>query len=136
VRTESYVFGGVSVFFAVNATWYGPFSRDPAGTAALTVSCLMAALVAFFLQVQYRRRGLRPQDRPRADVVEGAGPLEFMPPASPWPVTGGAGFGLTALGVVYGLWLFLIGAGVLAAGVYGMIFQYADRRSPPPGGRG
>jgi hypothetical protein len=31
------------------------------------------------------------------------------------------------LGIVYGLWLFLIGLGILAAGVAGLVFQYVHR---------
>lgn len=87
----------------------------------------MAALVAFFLHVQYRRRGRRAQDRGDAQVVESAGPLEFLPPHSPWPITTAMGSVVVALGVVYGLWLFLLGLGVLAHGVFGMVFQYAGR---------
>ncbi|MDT3397120.1 cytochrome c oxidase subunit 4 [Streptomyces sp. B1866] len=133
MRTEARLFTGVAAFFGAAAGCYGPLSGDPAGTAALVVAFLMAALVAFFLHVQYRKRGRRPQDRPGADVADGAGPLEFMPPSSPWPVVTAAGFALAGGGVVYGLWLFLIGAGVLAAGVLGLVFQYAARLPPGAG---
>lgn len=32
-----------------------------------------------------------------------------------------------ALGIVFGLWLALIGFGLLTMGVCGLVFQYADR---------
>lgn len=127
MRTEARLFTGVAVFFALTAAGYGWRSGEPAGTAALAVAALMATLVAFFLYVQHRRRGPRPQDRPDADVVEGAGAPEFFSPHSPWPVTVAFGAVLLALGVVYGLWLALLGLGVLAPGVFGMVFQYAQR---------
>ena len=127
MRTESRLFIGVAVFFLVTAVGYGYSSEEPAGTAVLVIAFLMAALVAFFLHMQYRRRGLRAQDREDAEVADTAGPLDFFPPHSPWPITIAAGSVLAALGVVFGLWLFLLGLGVLGHGVFGMVFQYADR---------
>ncbi|MFF1626012.1 cytochrome c oxidase subunit 4 [Streptomyces sp. NPDC058272] len=127
MKIEALLFGGVAVFFASAAGAYGWWSADPAGTAALTVAFLMAAVVAFFCAVHYRRKGRRPQDRTDAEVADGAGPLEFFPAHSPWPVITAFGFALACAGVVYGLWLFLIGLGVLARGVLGMVFQYANR---------
>ncbi|MFJ8632054.1 cytochrome c oxidase subunit 4 [Streptomyces sp. NPDC093568] len=127
MKTESRLFVGVAGFFLVTAVGYGVSSEEPAGTAVLLVAFLMAALVAFFLHMQHRRRGLRAQDRPDAEVAETAGPLDFFSPHSPWPVTIAAGSVVAALGVVYGLWLFLLGLGVLGHGVFGMVFQCADR---------
>lgn len=91
MRTESRLFTGVAVFFGAEAALYGWWSREPAGTAALVLAFLMASLVAFFLRVQYRRRGLRAQDRGEGEVVDTAGPLDFFPRAAPgrsrsrWP---------------------------------------------------
>jgi hypothetical protein len=128
MKVEAFLFGGIAVFFAGSAVLYGYWSHwDPPGTAALVVSFLMAALIAFFCAMQYRRKGRRPQDRGDAEVADGTGPLEFFPAKSPWPVVTALGFAVLSTGVVFGLWLFLIGAGVLARGVLGMVFQYADR---------
>ncbi|MCH5671307.1 aa3-type cytochrome oxidase subunit IV [Streptomyces gilvus] len=132
MKTESLFFGGVALFFAGSAALYGWWAREPAGSAVLVVAFLMAALISFFTAVQYRRKGRRPQDRTDAEVADGAGPLEFFPPDSRWPVVTAFGFALTATGVVYGLWLFLIGLVVLARGVAGFVFQYVDRGSGPP----
>ncbi len=127
MKVEALLFGGVALFFAGCASLYGAWSREPAGTAVLIVAFGMAALVSFFCAVQYKRRGRRPQDRRDAEVVDAAGPLEFFPPHSPWPVVTALGFSVACLGVVYGLWLFLIGVGVLARGVFGLVFQYPTR---------
>lgn len=121
------LFGGVALFFGGSAALYGVWSGDETGTVALVVACGMAALVAFFCLIQYRRRGTRAQDRTDAEVADGAGPVAFFPEESLWPILTALGFAVTATGVVFGLWLFLIGLGVLARGVYGMVFQYAHR---------
>lgn len=139
MRTESRLFIGVAAFFLVTAAGYGWRSREPAGTAVLTIAFLMSALVAFFLHTQYRRRGPRAQDREDAEIADTAGPLDFFPPHSPWPVVVALGSVLLALGIVYGLWLALLGLGVLAPGVFGLVFQYAGRGAqgsePSPGER-
>ncbi|MDR3082991.1 MAG: cytochrome c oxidase subunit 4 [Streptomyces sp.] len=128
MKIEALLFGGVALFFAGSAALYGVWSGDPSGMAVLIVAFGMAAVISFFCTVQYRRRGRRPQDRMDAEVVDGAGPLEFFPARSPWPVVTALGFAVAALGVVYGLWLFLIGVGVLARGIFGLVFQYATRQ--------
>jgi Cytochrome c oxidase subunit IV len=125
MKAETWLFTGVAAFFAVVAAGYAPFARDPAGTAALVVACLMAALIAFFLAVQHRKRGGRPEDRGEGEIHERAGPLDFFPAGSLWPPVTALGFTLMAAGVVVGLWLFLIGTGITAAGVSGFVFQYA-----------
>ncbi|KOV63936.1 cytochrome c oxidase subunit 4 [Streptomyces sp. MMG1121] len=127
MKTESMLFGGVALFFGGSATLYGAWSRDATGTVALVVACAMASLVSFFCLIQYRRRGTRAQDRADAQVLDGAGPVAFFPDESAWPIVTALGFAVTATGVVYGLWLFLIGLGVLARGVFGLVFQYARR---------
>ncbi|MFC8373649.1 MULTISPECIES: cytochrome c oxidase subunit 4 [unclassified Streptomyces] len=130
MKTEAVLFAGVAVFFGVTASIYGAWAQDPAGTAVLIVAFLMAALVSFFLTVQYRRRGRRPQDTRDAEVADTAGPVEFFPPDSPWPITLAGGFGVAAVGVVYGVWLLLIGVGLLGMGVFGMVFEHAGRQAP------
>ncbi|MCL7364295.1 MULTISPECIES: aa3-type cytochrome oxidase subunit IV [Streptomyces] len=127
MRTESRLFTGVAVFFGGEAALYGWWSREPAGTAALVLAFLMAALVGFFLRVQYHKRGLRAQDRGEGEIVDTAGPLDFFPPHSPWPVTIAFAAVVLAFGIVFGLWLALIGFGLLGMGVCGLVFQYADR---------
>ncbi|MER6025955.1 cytochrome c oxidase subunit 4 [Streptomyces sp. NPDC001851] len=127
MKAEAVLFGGVALFFGGSAALYGVWSGEEAGTVALVVACGMAGLVAFFCLIQYRRRGTRAQDRTEAEVADAAGPVAFFPDESPWPIVTALGFALAATGVVFGLWLFLIGLGVLARGVYGMVFQYAHR---------
>jgi hypothetical protein len=127
VKGEALLFTGVAAFFAVTASVYGWFSHEPAGTAALIVSFLMSGLVALFLWVQYQRRGQRAQDRKDAEVAETAGPLGFFSPHSPYPALAALGTAVLALGVVFALWLLLVGVGVLGVGVAGFVFQYGGR---------
>ncbi|MEU8549226.1 aa3-type cytochrome oxidase subunit IV [Streptomyces roseoverticillatus] len=131
MKTEAVLFAGVAGFFLVTGAVYVWLSgREPAGTAALTVSFIMASLMSFFFAMNYRRRGARPEDDKKAAIADRAGPLDFFPPRSAYPPLTALGAALSALGIVYGLWLFVIGFGVLAAGVGGMVFQYVQRDNP------
>ncbi|QHC23450.1 aa3-type cytochrome oxidase subunit IV [Streptomyces sp. GS7] len=127
MKIEGRLFVVMALYFGGTAAVYGWRAEEPAGTAALTVAFLMSSLVACFYFVQYRKRGLRSQDRRDAEVADTAGPLAFFPPRSGWPLLTGLGLALSALGVVFGLWLFVIGMGVLGGGVFGFVFQYVDR---------
>lgn len=127
MKGEAWLFTGVALFFAVTCVVYAVFAPDPAGIAALAVSGLMSALVAAYLWWGYGRVGPRPEDRKDAQVREVSGTREFFPARSYFPVISAAGTALLGLGTVQGLWLFLIGVGVLIPGVYGFVFQNADR---------
>jgi hypothetical protein len=127
MRVEAFLFAGTAAFFGVTGALYGWLSHEWAGTAALVVCALMAALIAFFLATQAVRRGPRPEDDKEGEVRERVGRLDFFPPGSPWPVTTAFGTVLAAVGVVFGLWLFLIGVGVVGMGVGGFVFQFRRR---------
>jgi hypothetical protein len=127
MKVEAFYFSLVAFFFAVTASVYAWFSREPAGSAALIVSFLMSALISFFFWTQHHRRGPRPEDRRDGEIRERSGPLDFFSPHSVWPVVAAAGFAILALGVVFGLWLFIIGFGIVGYGVFGFVFQYARK---------
>ncbi|MFC9294503.1 cytochrome c oxidase subunit 4 [Streptomyces sp. NPDC057011] len=129
MKAEAWMFSGVAVFFVVTGGVYARYSTDPAGVAALAVSFLMSALIAAFLWRQFQRGGRRPEDRKGAQVAEGGDRRFSFPARSYAPVTAAVGTALIGLGVVQGLWLALIGFGVLAPGVLGFVFGAGDRAS-------
>lgn len=128
MRTEAAIFGGVAAFFLVTGVGYGVWSGpEPAGTAALTIAFLMASVISFFFTVTYRRDGRRPEDERAGEIADRAGPVDFFPARSAYPPVTALGAAISVLGVVYAFWLFLVGFGVLAAGVGGLVFQYVRR---------
>ncbi|MFI9626706.1 cytochrome c oxidase subunit 4 [Streptomyces sp. NPDC052042] len=127
MRPEARLFAGVALFFLLTGAAYIWFAREPAGSAALTVSFLMSALISFFCWANHRRRGMRPEDRRDSAIRERSGFVDFFPPYSAYPVAVAAGMALMALGVVYALFLFLIGLGITLCGIFGMTFQFVGR---------
>ncbi|MDH6121604.1 cytochrome c oxidase subunit 4 [Kitasatospora sp. GAS204B] len=127
MRFEAYLFAGIALFFGVIGGIYDWLAHEPAGKGTLAFAFLMSALIAVFFFVQSVRHGPRAQDRREVEVAETSGPLDFFPPQSWYPPLLAAGAGVSALGLVFGVWLLLIGAGITAAGVGGFVFQYVNR---------
>lgn len=128
MRSETFLFAGVAAFFAVTGFGYAFWSTfEPVGTVVLIVSFMMASLVSFFCWRQHLVRGTRLQDRKDADIHEAAGPLDFFPARSYAPVITAVGFSLAVAGIVYHIWLILLGLGVLGTGVAGFVFENNDR---------
>ena len=129
MRSEGYLFAGVALFFLLTDAAYTWFGREPAGIAALSVSFGMSSVIAFFCLINYRRKGLRPEDRPDSEIRERSGTIDFFPPHSAYPVITALGAAVIAIGIVYGVWIILIGFGLLWPGVFGMVFQFGTRES-------
>jgi cytochrome c oxidase subunit IV len=124
MRAEFYLFLGVALFFGAETAFYLPYGNDPAGASALLIACLMASVIAFFLYVQGRSKGKRPEDRRDGEIHDRAGPLDFFPPRSIWPVVTAFGFAVTASGVPLEVWISLVGLGITGLGVGGFALQF------------
>ena len=124
MKIETWIFGIVAAFFTIVAPTYWWMSEDPSGTAALIMTALLGALVAFYLGFHASKMEPRPEDRNEGEIHEGAGELGFFPPYSWWPLWCGATAATCVLGIVFGWWLFIIGLVFLAVAVSGWIFEY------------
>lgn len=124
MRFEAWVIGFCAVFFAAVTPIYWFMSEDPTGTSALVMTTLLAALMTFYFAVVAKQIDDRPEDRKEGEIVEGAGEQGFFPPYSWWPLFCALALSAIVLGVVFGWWLFIIGAVVGAVTVCGFVFEY------------
>ena len=124
MKVEAWVFGILSVFVLVVTPIYWLMSEDPTGTTALVMTFFLSLLVAFYLSVTARRMDARPEDRKEAEIVEGAGELGFFPPHSWWPLWCALTLSVVVLGIVFGWWLFIIGAFFAIPALVGWTFEY------------
>ena len=125
MRTEGIVFAVVTVFFAVVTPVYWFMSGDPTGTTALVLSFGLGFLVAFYLLFTARRLPApRPEDRSDGEIYEMAGEYGFFSPHSWWPLAVAVSGAVVFLGLVFGWWLFLIGAAMATIAVLGFVFEY------------
>ncbi|MGW1893810.1 aa3-type cytochrome oxidase subunit IV [Streptomyces sp. NPDC002004] len=127
MRTEALLFAGVAVFFLVTDVFYAWFAQEPVGIVAFAVSFAMSSLISFFFARNLLLRGSRPEDRKDGEIRERAGFLDFFPPRSAYPPLIALGAALAAIGIVYGLWLFVPALLLLLAGVVGMVMEFARR---------
>ena len=124
MRVEGYVFSFIAIFLAISDVIYWLTSHDPTGTTALALACALSVLIGSYAIFSARRVGWRLEDRPDAEIAEGAGELGFFSPHSWWPLAAAGGVAVTAVGWVFGWWLFVIGLAALLGGAGGFILEY------------
>jgi hypothetical protein len=93
--------------------------------AALILSGGLMAIAGSFFWFVSRRIDPRPEDRPDAEIAEGAGDLGFFSPGSYWPI--GIAGAATVTGVALAfvqIWLVVIGVVALGFTVGGLLFEY------------
>lgn len=124
MKIEAWIFGGNTVFFAIVAPSYWLITGDPTGTAALTMTFGLTALVTFYLGFHANKMEVRPEDNKYGDIVEGAGELGFFPPYSWWPLWCAMALATCVLGVIFGWWLLIIGVCAGSMALCGWVFEY------------
>jgi cytochrome c oxidase subunit IV len=131
MKSEWRLFGLVAAFLFVACTVYALWTRselggvDWIGSTALVLSGLLCAMCAGYFWFVSRRIDPRPEDRPDAEMSDGAGEVGFFSPGSYWP------FGLALAALVSGvglaywqLWLVAVGMVAVLGATGGLLFEY------------
>ena len=125
MKTEAWIFAITTAFFVVVSPAYWLISGDWTGTSALVMTTLLAAMVTLYLGFHAAKMEPRPEDRPDAEIADGAGELGFFPPYSWWPLWAGATLALIVFGTAMSAWfLVIIGAVLGWFALCGWIFEY------------
>jgi hypothetical protein len=124
MKVEGLLFALLSTFLLVSSGVYWDLSGDPTGAVCLALSGLMCGIICFSLLLTARRIELRPEDRPDAEIAEGAGEVGFFSPHSWWPVLLAAAFTTTTLGLIFGPFIIIIGFFCLVIAVSGFVLEY------------
>lgn len=124
MKVEGYFFAFVAVFLAITGAVYWFLSEDPTGSTAIVFSAGLALICGSYLLFTARRIEPRPEDRADAEISDGAGELGFFSPFSYWPIALAGGATVAGLGIAFGIWVLLIGVGLLAFTVVGLLFEY------------
>lgn len=127
MKIEGGLFALGTAFYLVVAGIYWFLSRDPVGTTALTLTGVLAFIVAFYMLYTSKRVYPRPEDRLNAEVDEADPEYGFFSPYSWWPLIVGASAGLIVLGLVFANWLTAFGVFALLVGLVGYFFEYYRR---------
>ena len=132
MRIESRVFLIIAVFCFAMAAVYGFWTNadstggvEVVGVAGLILSGGLCFIIGTFFSFVARRIELRPEDRPDAEIAEGAGELGFFSPGSYWPVGIALSAATTGFGLAFAqLWLAIIGVASVLITVGGLLFEY------------
>lgn len=124
MKVEGWLFAAGFVFFSISAVIYGVLAEEPVGTVALAFTAGLAFLIGYYLLFTARRIDPRPEDSLSAEIDEGAGELGFYSPHSWWPLPVAFFAAVSFLGIVFGWWLFIIGAIGGGLSVIGLVFEY------------
>jgi hypothetical protein len=124
VKVEGLLFAVYAMFLVMASAVYWLLSEDPTGTTCILLSGGLAFIVGYYLLFTARRMEARPEDRADAEISEGAGEMGFFPPHSWWPIYMAAAFSFTVVGMLFGVWMVLIGMAFLAVTVSGFLFEY------------
>jgi hypothetical protein len=124
MKVEGLLFAMISAFLLSITLVYWLLSRDPTGTTALGLSGGLAFIVGYYLLFTARRMEARPEDRPDAEIAEGAGEVGFFAPHSWWPIAAAFAFSIVGMGLIFGTFLLVIGIGAIAVAVVGFTFEF------------
>ena len=124
MKVEGALFAFLALFFTVVTIVYWLLSRDPAGTTFLGLTGGLAFIIGYYILFTARRMQPRPEDRPDAEIAEGAGEVGFFAPHSWWPVAAAAAFLTVGSGLVFGPFLMAIGFFALGIAAVGFTFEY------------
>ncbi|MGS2618384.1 cytochrome c oxidase subunit 4 [Micromonospora sp. LZ34] len=131
MKTEWRIFLIIAGFLLFTTVLYGAWTAGEGGrvewvgTVALLLSFLLCAMCGGFFWFVSRRIDLRPEDRPDAEIADGAGEVGFFSPGSYWPFGIALSASIAGLGLVF--WQFwLVGVGLVAVvlAACGLIFEY------------
>ncbi|WP_295697201.1 cytochrome c oxidase subunit 4 [Lapillicoccus sp.] len=126
MKVETRLFVVLAVFFLPLGPilYYFDKGYDLVGPIALFLSSLLAALIAFYLNVTGKQYTNRPEDNPAALISEQEGDYGFFTPYSWWPLWLGASAAVIFAGLAVGWWLFIIGAGFGVLAIVGWTFEH------------
>ena len=124
MRIEGLLFAMGAVFYAFIAAVYWYFSRDQIGTTALALTGALAFLVAFYALYTAKRVYPRPEDRLDAEVDEADPEYGFFSPHSWWPLVLGFSTMVIVFGLIFAVWLIVLGVFILFISLVGWMFEY------------
>jgi hypothetical protein len=125
VRIEGRLFLFGFIFFVLTAAGYWYFTQgEPVGTIGLALTGGLSFLVAFYVLYTARRVYPRPEDRNDAAIEEADPEYGFYSPHSWWPLVVGFACFVMVLGLVFAVWVVVLGTGILMVALVGWLFEY------------
>lgn len=124
MKIEGFLFAGGAAFYGVVAVVYWFVTKELVGSTVLALTGALAFLVGFYVLYTSRRVGVRPEDDPNANVGDADPDYGFFSPHSWWPLAVGIATFVVVVGLVFAVWLLILGVGLLLGALIGFVFEY------------
>jgi hypothetical protein len=124
MKVEGLLFLVGFVFYAAVAMIYWYLSRDEVGTTAVALTGALAFLIAFYALYTSKRVYPRPEDRLDAEIDEADPEYGFYSPHSWWPLAVAFGAMVIVFGLIFAVWLIVMGVALLVVALVGWLFEY------------
>lgn len=125
MKPEKAIFWFITIFFVIVTPIYWFMAHEIAGTFVLAFTGVLGAIIASYLTLTARTFEPRPEDRPNAEVYEGAGEVAFFAPSSIWPFWLALTLSLIVLGPsLNAWWISVLGIGVGIWATAGWLFEF------------
>ncbi len=124
MKIEGLLFGLAFIFYAIIAGIYWYVSGDEVGTTALALTGALAFLVSFYALYTSKRVYPRPEDRLDAEIEEADPEYGFYSPHSWWPLAVALATVAVVLGLIFAVWLIVLGVAALLLALIGWLFEY------------
>ena len=114
-----------SIVSPVRPTVYWYDGIEWVGAIGIFLSAILSSLISFYLGVSHRGQGGElPEDRENAEIDDGEAEQGFFSPWSWWPIMLALSAGLVFGGLAVGIWISIIGVGVLVVSLIGWQYEY------------
>jgi heme A synthase len=131
MKSEYRFFALISGFLFVVAALYAWWTDADSGriewigVVALILSGLLCLMCAGSFWMVSRRIDPRPEDRPDAEIADGAGEIGFFSPGSYYPFGLAAAAAVASIGLAMDMWwLVTAGATAILIATGGLVFEY------------
>ncbi len=130
MKVETNFFYGLATYATVTLVVYWlviGHESEGSGVVLLGLVAAFGTMLGVYLHVQQRRVGERPADETSAPERTGEEDRGYFPHASLWPLFIGLGLTLVVNGFIFGTWLIVPGAVLVALAVGGFLTQSRRR---------
>ena len=113
-----------ALFYFVVSTIYWFWTEEIVGTTAMSLTGFLALLTGFYVLFTARRVGVGPDDIETAEIADADPDYGFYSPGSWWPLPVAFSAAVIALGLIFAVWLLLLGVIALFISIGGWTMEY------------
>ncbi|MFM1905337.1 MAG: hypothetical protein RIT32_133 [Actinomycetota bacterium] len=124
MRPSGFIYMAGALFYIVVAAIYWVWTAEIVGTTAMLLTGFLALLTGFYVLFTSRRLGVGPEDIETAEIADADPDYGFYSPGSWWPLPVAFSAAVIAVGLIFAVWLVLLGMVALFISLGGWMLEY------------